>query len=495
MSSLNFPRPQETNISEYDKNLNIEGIINYDFSLKDAHHFNAEVGYAYRNHRAEFLQGQGNKPYKYIVFRREDSDTAILNNSINSVFASLDYNFKQRYYFYGGIRYDALSPSIVRKGTLLSSPENLEGVYVLYPSISLGWKLSNEAFLTNVSWLSNLMIRGGYGEAGKENNLYTLDNNKNLDFERSKEYNIMLDYGFLDNRIFGNLTYYQRTSYNVYTPLQVPVPPNLFSYVHDNSVEIANSGFELNISSLVISKPGFSYLTGFNFSSSKNEVIVYPQNAPERYNYIPSYLYPEDSYIQQIKQGEPLFTFYLPQFYGFADNGVMLFERKDGGITNNVFDAQRNIQGVVLPSLEVGWSNNFTFYSNFNFSFSLRYINGHSIYNEAKMNLEVWQVPFLNALSSSINEDMFYPKVADYYLENASYLRLDNIVFSYTLNLSKNKPEQKLKLQIGANNLFTITNYNGLDPEINYETRYPGIEKANVYPPIRSYFFGLNLSI
>ena len=83
------------------------------------HNFKADLGYAYRNHKAEFLQGQGNKPYKYIVYLREDSDSSIINNSINSVFASLDYNFKQRYFFNGGIRYDALSPSIEKEGTLL----------------------------------------------------------------------------------------------------------------------------------------------------------------------------------------------------------------------------------------------------------------------------------------------------------------------------------------------------------------------------------------
>ena len=333
------------------------------------------------------------------------------------------------------------------------------------------------------------MIRAGYGEAGKENNLYTLDNNKRIDFERSKEYNIMLDFGFLDNRIFGNLAYYQRTSYNVYTPVQVPVPPNLVSYKHDNSVEVVNSGFELNIWGLVINKPSFSYLTGFTLSSNQNELTVYPQNAPNGYNYFPSYSDPGNSYIQLIKQGEPLFTFYLPQFYGFSDNGTPLYVREDGGITSTIDNAKRNLQGLVLPFLELGWNNNLTFFNNFNFSFSLRYIKGHSIYNLAKASLQSCPVPPLNALSSSINDDVFYPVLSDYYLEDASYIRLDNIVLSYTINLSAKNPDQKLKLMIGANNLFTITNYEGLDPEINYQTSYPGIEENQYIPTHKIIFF------
>lgn len=484
----------EENFSEYSKRINVESSFIYENNINNTHYLDAEIGYAFRNHRAEFLQGQGQEPYKYIVFRRTDSDSSIINNSINSFFAHVDYNFKQRYFIHGGIRYDALNPSIERKGTLLSDPQDLKGINIFYPSVSIAWKLNNESFLSNAAWLSDLTIGAGYGEAGKENNLYTLENNTEFDFERSKEYNIDLNFGFLNNKIFGNLTYYNRTSYNIFIYNRVPVPPNLYPVVHDNSVEIANTGFESNISALIFNKQKFSFLSGFTFSKNNNEVteFEYYMNS-YHYNYIPAYY--DESYIQQISKGEPLFVFSLPQWVGFADNGSMLFKRKGGGITDNIWDAERIIQGLVLPAWELGWSNNFTIIKNIDLSFSLRYVTGHSIYNEAKMNLEAINLPTLNALYESINEKVFYPKVSDYYLEDASYLKLDNLVISYDIGLAKDNPDLRLKLFIGANNLFTITDFQGLDPEINYHTRYPGIEKANVYPPIRSFFFGLNFSL
>ncbi|RLD57130.1 MAG: hypothetical protein DRJ05_10225 [Bacteroidetes bacterium] len=485
--------PMEENYSDYSERLNVESSFIYENDINNTHFLNAEIGYAFRNHRSQFLQGQGQKPYKYIVFRREDSDSSIINTSINSIFASIGYNYKQRYFVDGGIRYDALNPLIERKGTLLSDPQDLGGLNILYPSISVAWKLNNEVFLRDVLWLSNFTVSAGYGEAGKENNLYTLENNTKLDFERSKEYNIRLDLGILKNRIFADLTYYNRTSYNVFMYRRVPVPPNLYPHIHDNSVEISNTGFECNISALVINKSKFSYLTGFTFSANNNEVTNF-NNFKDNYPY--NYLYDDDenSYIQQISQGEPLFGFYLPKTIGMDENGNMLFVKKGGGVTNHLSNAERIMQGLVLPEWELAWSNKFTIVKNIDFSFSLRYAKGHSIYNKAKMDLEVIYVPTLNALSETINEDAFYPEVSDYYLEDASYLRLDNLVVSYNLGLSNKNPDLKLKLFLGANNLLTITNYKGLDPEINYNTRYHGIEKANVYPPIKSYFFGLNFS-
>lgn len=477
---------------EYNKQLTGSLSLSYNKNIKNLHWITAEIGYSYRNQRSEFLQGRGMDPYRYIVFRRDDNDTASINNSINSVFANVAYNFRKRYYIDAGIRYDALSPSIEKSGTLATDPEDLEGLGNVYPRIMVGWGISNENFLKGAKWLNKLMLGGGYGEAGKEYNFYTMDLNSRVDFEKSKEYNVMLDFGLWQNRLSGNITYYHRSSVDIFARMHVPIPPNIYPVVHDNSTEVVNKGVEINLFGEIVKSEKIAYSTSLTFSKNNNEIVQMFENAGLKHNFVDLTDYA--SYTQYFTQGQSLYAFYLPRFYDFYDH-KMLFYENGGGYTYYTEMAERAYSNTVMPKFELSWGNYFKIYRNIDFSFSLRYVQGHSVYREAKMDLESIFAPDLNVLAESVNSEYFLPKVSDYYLHDASFLRLDNIAISYTFDLKSVTSASKLKLMLGANNLFTLTNFGGLDPEINYNTLYPGVEKAYVYPSMRSYFFSLSLVI
>jgi iron complex outermembrane receptor protein len=204
----------------------------------------------------------------------------------------------------------------------------------------------------------------------------------------------------------------------------------------------------------------------------------------------------EEYYVTGIIEGEEIGAFYLPKFVTIKD-GKFIYESTSGGFTDKLVDAQRYIVGSAAPDLELGWSNSLNFFRHWTLDFSFRALIGNNVYNATQMFFDYpGNLPSLNAVPEAID---WYDDgretgstIADFYMEKASFLRLDFISLGYDFNMDNVKMIQKLRLYVASNNLFTITGYSGVDPETTVDGLSFGIDQYNVYPKTRTLTFGLN---
>jgi len=207
-----------------------------------------------------------------------------------------------------------------------------------------------------------------------------------------------------------------------------------------------------------------------------------------------------DSYfVNGIAVGQEVGAFYLPKYVGIVD-GEFVYESIEGGFTTKLSEAKRTFMGTANPDIELGWSNSVTFLKNWNVDFAFRSLIGNKVYNATKSFFDFpGNLPSLNGLPDALDwyeegRTKTGPTIADIYLEDASFLRLDYISLSYNVNTQKIEWLNSLKLYVVASNLFTITGYSGIDPETTVEGISYGIDQYNVYPKTRTLSFGINAS-
>lgn len=195
----------------------------------------------------------------------------------------------------------------------------------------------------------------------------------------------------------------------------------------------------------------------------------------------------------------------MPQYVGMDSTGNLQYQDAKGNVSTNpnYADTMRVVVGQGLPDFELGWSNTITFYNHFDFGFSLRGVFGHDIYNVTRMFYANYNnLPNLNATREALDlyEDgtriASTPAVSSYYIEKASFLRLDYVSLGYNIPVSNLEWMKKARIYFTVNNLFTLTDYTGMDPEVKYDDNdlVVGLDQYNVYPKTRSYVFGLNVT-
>lgn len=177
---------------------------------------------------------------------------------------------------------------------------------------------------------------------------------------------------------------------------------------------------------------------------------------------------------------------------------VNSFSNAEGGITRDITKAERREVGSAQPDFEMGWSNYFTFYKNFDLSFNLRAVYGFQIFNTTKLIFgnPIW-LPGQNVLQSALDEAERglddNPKPSSYYLEDGSFIRLDNISLGY--NFKNVAGFKNIRVYFASNNLLTLTKYTGIDPEISFDGLSFGLDQFNVYPKTRTFTFGVNVTL
>ena len=183
----------------------------------------------------------------------------------------------------------------------------------------------------------------------------------------------------------------------------------------------------------------------------------------------------------------------MPEYAGTSSDGAILMYTAAGGVTRDIKEAERRYVGLATPDFEIGWSNYFTFF-NFDANIALRAVVGGMIMNNTKMIFANPNVlPTYNGLTSVLDEDLNEaPKNSSYYLEDGTYLKIDNVSIGYTFPTDNLNWLSKFRVYFVANNLYTFTKYSGLDPEISYDGLDFGVDKFNVYPRVRSFAFGIN---
>jgi iron complex outermembrane receptor protein len=203
----------------------------------------------------------------------------------------------------------------------------------------------------------------------------------------------------------------------------------------------------------------------------------------------------DGSYLIGMMEGQPIGAFYLPTYVTLKD-GEFIYKSKGGGFTNDITEAQRSIVGNATPDFEIGWSNSITLYKNWNIDFSFRAMIGNDVYNATQMFFDnPKNLPFLNGNQAAVE---WYNQgrtsganLADFYLEDASFVRLDYLAVSYNFKFKKTKMVKDLTVFASSNNLFTITGYSGIDPETTINGLSYGIDQYNAYPKTRTFTFGI----
>jgi TonB-linked SusC/RagA family outer membrane protein len=510
----------ETNI------LTIEPSISYKFDLLDNHHFQVMTGYSYTerfNSNASMTNGNfDTDKFSYhnigagkdIIDGLASMTSFKESNKLIAFYGRATYNYKDKYLASVSLRYEG------------SSRFGANNKWGAFPAFSAGWRLNEEKFMEGITWLDDLKIRAGVGVTGNQDipnyqsiptlstrqgdsgglfyyngewvNVYVPDNNPNPDlkWEKKTEYNLGIDFG-LFNRLTGTIDLYKRSISDLLWYYNVPVPPNIYNYVYANVGEMTNKGIELQLRADIIRKSNFIWNSILTYSKNINELtkLSDPSRGYEL-EYI-KYTPAATTWAQLLREGEPVGNYWAPIYIGMDEDGKPLYEDIDGGGVDVNSIGDRRIVGNDYPDFEMGWQNSLS-YKEFFFTFSFRAIVGQSLLNWDRMSYENLR-PLSNGyniLSSTLDHPEYVSEITydSRFVDNASFVKLDNLVFGYDFKLGLNN----LRLYVSGSNLLTITNFNGNDPEqtipgFNTDTEKFGGDNLT-YPYSRTFLLGLKFN-
>jgi TonB-linked SusC/RagA family outer membrane protein len=497
-----------------------------------AHNFKAVLGYSWqKNTNNEGVQasqtnfvndytgynnfGLGN--YQTINgFAVDFGGSVYQETNFISDFFRLNYDFNEKILVQASVRRDG--SSVFGK--------NKEWGY--FPAASIAWRISEEAFLKNVSFINDLKLRVSYGETGNAFGLGAYDAqrlynksgtyynngvfaasfrstqgaNPDLQWEVTATKNLGLDYGFLSGKIAGSIDLYEKITTDMIFPYFVSqtIDPSGFLYL--NVGKVRNRGIEFSVNINAVSQKNFSWSTGFNLASNKN--VILDLKGPEQYgvNADSTYYTQLDgpgttgSRLQILAVGGPLGQFYSFQYTGKDANGNSLFLKKDKTQTTNPSNiTDYHPLGSPQPTLMFGWNNNLR-YKNFDLNFFVRGVLGNKIFNATRADLSYVVTAGQTNISPYATDDKRTDArnnlFSSRYVEDGSYLRFDNATLGYRFNI-KNEYISMLRFYATVNNLFVITKYKGIDPEINQGGASLGVDYNSFYPKTRTILLGVSV--
>lgn len=510
----------------------LESYLNYNFT-RDLHSFDAMAGYSYqRTKNDDGLRGTA------VGFMSDD----LLDNNLNlgalpdgynpysdfphikeslliSAYGRIGYNYDEKYLFSASIRRDG------------SSKFGVNNRWATFPSISAAWRLTRESFMQDQQLFSELKLRAGYGVSGNQNidpyrsiimfgprdgqffyngkwvNAYGVNQNENPDlkWESTSMFNVGLDFEILGGRIGGTIEYYNKETKDLLYEYDVPSPPYQFNRLLANGASMNNQGVEVVLNANVYKNDNFRYSTTVNFARNVNEVGSLSSNIE---NIGVSQRYEGDIGLEGwtgqtasiVLPGQPLGTFYVAKYIGYDDVAKRTIYQKPSGelVTQDQISAPDDYQimGYALPKFTYGWNNNFA-YKNWDLNIFLRGVYGNQIFNATRADLSrLQQANVTNISNDALKEGIFEtPLIASSrFLEDGSFLRLDNMTLGYRFVTSKAKYFKQARMYLTAQNLFTLTDYTGVDPELSLGGLSPGIDNRSYYPKTRSFILGVNLT-
>jgi len=428
-------------------------------------------------------------------------------NKLIAFFGRVMYNYQEKYLLSASVRYEG------------SSRFGSNNKWGTFPAVSAGWRINKEAFMENFNWLNDLKLRVGYGVTGNQDignykslqllqkdrffyyngewiSTYKPASNPNPDlkWERKGEFNLGLDFSLFNNRLGGAIDYYNRTTKDLLYWYSVPVPPNLYNQLFTNVGTIKNTGIEFTFNAIPVMTKDFRWNTTLTLSHNTNKLKKFSNNDYAMVQIRTGYI-PEDfqQYTQRIVEGGTIGNFWGPKFLGVDENGQNILEdlNKDGVINEEDYQ----IIGNAYPDVTFGFSNTLT-YKNWDLSFLLRGAIGNDVFNMHRVYYEGFNYfGGKNILASTLDHPEFKGSAvySDRFIENGSYVKLDNLTLGYSFKL--NTPViSKLKVYFTAQNLFTITGYKGIDPEVDLSGLEPGMDKYEYYPRTRTFLLGLNIN-
>ena len=437
-------------------------------------------------------------------------------NTLAALFGRVNYNYADKY---------LLSASVRREGSSRFGANNKWG---WFPAVSTGWRITGEEFMSNAKWLNDLKLRAGFGLTG--NNLgsdfmsrklldnggimwynnewvytYTVkqDENRDLRWERKYEYNAGVDFSALDNRFFGTIDVYFRQTKDLLWKYNVPQPPYQFEIYLANAGEMKSKGLEITLNGVPVRNRDFTWTTSPLISFNRN-IITKLSGGSEYFNY--SELSTggvgengiQNTNTQILKEGEPVGVFYGYKFYGFDDEGNWIYKTPQGGyvLASDANESHKQVIGNAQPLFTFGWTNTFT-YKRWDASIFFRGVYGNDVLNVARWAYGPDASQSLNVYLQDAKDGVCTNKrnFSDYYLENGSFVKLDNVTVGYNVPVKNNKFIQSARVYATGQNLLCITAYGGLDPEINVTSVWDsGINYPSFYPITSNFLVGLNMT-
>ncbi len=434
-------------------------------------------------------------------------------NTLLSFFGRINYSYADKYLVTVSFRDDA------------SSRFSKQNRWQIFPSVALGWKINKESFFTS-QVVSDLKMRASYGVTGNQDvggtypylPLYQLSNaqaqyqfgnsfvntwrpnpyDPNFKWETTKQADVGFDFGFLSNRITGAVDVYWKQAENLINFIPVAAGSNFSNYLTTNVGTLVNKGIELTLNAQAIKTNDFEWNVGFNLTHNENEVTKLLKNSDASYVGVLTggISGGVGTTIQNIQVGYPVNSFFvLQQIYNAQGRPIegLYVDRtgKGGDITANNSNKMRFFKPQ--PDLMMGLNSRVN-YKNWDFYFQGRFSFGNYVYNnnqssKAFYNAMYNQAGFFNNLPTAISETNFVAPqyYSSFYVQNASFFKMDNISVGYTIQQLMNQ-KLKARFSLTVQNAFFITKYNGLDPEVN-----GGIDN-NIYPRPRTFLLGLNLT-
>lgn len=431
-------------------------------------------------------------------------------------FGRVSYDYDGKYLFTASLRHEG------------SSKFGANHKWGNFPAVSAGWRISQEKFMKNIKWISDLKIRGDYGVTGNQDfgsykSLNTMTGfgyyiyngkyfqvwgpaknvNPDLRWEKAKNWNIGIDFSLFKNRFYGSLNYFNRKTEDLLGDYKVSVPPYLFDNTFVNVGTMKNYGFEFDLNLKAVNTKDFSYDLSFVGTTMQNKFVDFSNSefvGQDYYDVVgTSDPYPYYN-LQRIEKGQSLGNFYMWKYAGHTTDGEWLVYDKDGEIirASQATAADRVKVGNGMPKLTISSSHNFR-YKNIDLSLFFRGAFGYDIFNihdfyygTRNFTGNRLQKAYGKNFQISGNSN---PVVCDYFLEKGDYLKLDMVTLGYTFDLSKCRFLDRVRLYGTVKNVFTLTKFSGIDPS-NYQVNglTPGAQGSRDYfPSTRQFILGMTV--
>lgn len=444
-----------------------------------------------------------------------------LDTNLIGFFGRLNYNYKNRYLLMASVRHEAASQ--------LAGTDKPWGTF---PSVSLGWRITEEKFMKNQKVFDDIKLRAGYGVTGSQPSqsflgvpllgygdyyLYngqwiralqpTQNSNDKLKWEEKHEYDIGADFSVLNYRLNVSIDWYYRLIKGLLYDYSVPSPPNLYTTTRANVGEMSNNGLEIMVNAIPVQTKDFKWETTITFSTNSNKLKSLSNDL-----YQTSSDYFMTGWIEEpikteshiVRIGHKVGDIYGFKVVDVDESGKWIYLDKNGNRVNyddftHSFE-DKQILGNGVPKWYLGFNNQFR-YKNFDLAINMRGAFGFQIMNGMRMFYENRSRQDWNRLRSAYDK-VFGKAVLNtqcseefnsYYVENGDYWKIDNITLGYSFS-KINKWIKTLRLYASVNNAITITGYKGIDPEVSTSGLAPSYDNRDSYPHTRAFTFGMNVT-
>lgn len=444
-----------------------------------------------------------------------------LDTNLIGFFGRLNYNYKNRYLLMASVRHEAASQ--------LAGTDKPWGTF---PSVSLGWRITEEKFMKNQKVFDDIKLRAGYGVTGSQPSqsflgvpllgygdyyLYngqwiralqpTQNSNDKLKWEEKHEYDIGADFSVLNYRLNVSIDWYYRLIKGLLYDYSVPSPPNLYTTTRANVGEMSNNGLEIMVNAIPVQTKDFKWKTTITFSTNSNKLKSLSNDL-----YQTSSDYFMTGWIEEpikteshiVRIGHKVGDIYGFKVVDVDESGKWIYLDKDGNRVNyddftHSFE-DKQILGNGVPKWYLGFNNQFR-YKNFDLAINMRGAFGFQIMNGMRMFYENRSRQDWNRLRSAYDKvfgkavlnTLCSEEFNSYYVENGDYWKIDNITLGYSFS-KINKWIKALRLYASVNNAITITGYKGIDPEVSTSGLAPSYDNRDSYPHTRAFTFGMNVT-